>query len=177
MQIRSIRKSSAILLLAIGSISTHPINAQFQDPAHQQNKYTLASFCGDYGIVATYGANVARALGSQKVDGRGAFSGAALVNQPGPNNTRTITNIGISGTYTMNSDGTGIMTVLVTLPGGGTATVKEDFVITKSKVVDGVAIATEVQDAQQVPSAVIDNTSLIYHTYTLRGAPKPCTQP
>jgi hypothetical protein len=79
------------------------------------------------------------------------------------------------GTYTVNPDGTGQMIVTVTLPGGGTATVTEDFVITKSKVKDGILIATEIEDAQEVPSAVIDESSLVVHSYTLRSTPNPCT--
>ena len=47
--------------------------------------------------------------------------------------------------------------------------------ITKIKVIDGVAIATEIEDAQEVPSAVIDDTSLVTHSYTLRSVPKSCT--
>ena len=38
-------------------------------------------------------------------------------------------------------------------------------------MVDGVQIATEIQDAQEVPSAVIDESSLVVHAYTLRGTP------
>jgi hypothetical protein len=69
----------------------------------------------------------------------------------------------------------GTMSLTIALPGGTTANVTEDFVITKSKMVDGLAIATEIQDAQEVPSAVIDDSSLVIHTYTLRGTPRACS--
>ena len=69
----------------------------------------------------------------------------------------------------------GSMNLTIALPGGATANVTEDFVITKSKSVDGVAIATEIQDAQEVPSAVIDDSSLVFHAYTLRGTPRACS--
>jgi hypothetical protein len=82
--------------------------------------------------------------------------------------------ISLAGTYTVNADGTGSMIVTVTLPGGGTATVTEDFVITKTNVNDGIAIATEIEDAQEVPSAVIDESSLVVHSYSLRGIPRSC---
>jgi hypothetical protein len=172
---RYLNWQSVFVLLA--STAAGPVLAQGQreNDKPSQEKYTLASICGDYGIVANYGANVARALGSQTVDGRGKFTGSAIVNQPGPNDTRTIVPIGIMGTYTVNPDGTGQMIVTVTLPGGGTATVTEDFVITKSKVKDGILIATEIEDAQEVPSAVIDESSLVVHSYTLRSTPNPCT--
>jgi hypothetical protein len=148
---------------------------QEQDNDRAQVRYSAASLCGNYGAVATYGANVARALGFEAMDGRGKISGSAIVNQPGPNNTRTIASIGISGNYTINADGIGTMNLVIALPGGGTANVIEDFVVTRSKVVDGVAIATEIQDAQEVPSAVIDDSSLVVHAYTLRGTPRTCS--
>lgn len=137
-------------------------------------KYSVASLCGNYGAIATYGANVARALGWEMMNGRGRLTGHAIVNQPGSNDTRTVVSIGISGTYTVNADGIGKMVLSIALPGGGTASVTEDFVITRSTLVDGVPIATEIQDAQEQPSAVIEDTSLVIHSYTLRGAPASC---
>jgi hypothetical protein len=168
-------QSAVVLLVSTATIPALSQAPRDNDKTSSQGKYTLASVCGDYGIVATYGANVARALGTQTVDGHGKLTGSAIVNQPGPNNTRTIVSIGLTGTYTVNADGTGQMIVTVALPGGGTATVTEDFVITKTKVKDGVAIATEIQDAQEVPSAVIDESSLVTHSYSLRGTPHSCT--
>jgi hypothetical protein len=82
--------------------------------------------------------------------------------------------IGLAGTYTVNPDGTGKMVLTVTLPGGSSASVTEDFLITRVKVVNGVTIASEIQDAQEVPSAVIEDTSLVIHSYTLRSVPKTC---
>ena len=173
---RFLNWQSALVLLASTAATPCILQAQRDnDKTPSEGKYTLASVCGDYSIVATYGANVARALGTQTVDGHGKLTGSAIVNQPGPNNTRTIVSIGLTGTYTVNADGTGQMIVTVTLPGGGTATVTEDFVITKTKVKDGIAIATEIQDAQEVPSAVIDESILVVHSYALRGAPRSCT--
>jgi hypothetical protein len=164
----------ALMALLFGML---PVSLSAQD--HEESKapvrYSTASLCGNYGAVATYGANVARALGFEAMDGHGKISGAAFVNQPGPNDTRTIANIGISGTYTINAEGMGTMSLIIALPGGSTANVTEDFVITRSKVVDGVAIATEIQDAQEVPSAVIDDSSLVIHAYTLRGDPRTCS--
>jgi len=140
-----------------------------------RNSFSLATVCGDYGAVATYGPNIARALGYEVMDGHGNVRGAATANQPGPNNTtRSISQIGISGTYTVDENGRGVMNLLIALPGGGSANVAEDFVITKAKLINGVLIATEIQDMQQVPSAVIDDSSLVIHTYTLRRDLKSC---
>lgn len=166
--------ATAALLLAM--TPTLVSAQQERENANSQVRFSTASLCGNYGAIATYGANVARALGFEAMDGHGNITGAAIVNQPGADNTtRSITSIGISGTYTINAQGMGTMSLTIALPGGATATVNEDFVITRSKMVDGVAIATEIQDAQEVPSAVIDDSSLVIHTYTLRGTPRSCT--
>ena len=166
---------SGLLFLALLGAATCPASAQQNhDNRPPQSKYTLASVCGDYGVVGVYGANIARVLGTTAMDGRGKLAGSAIVNQPGPNGTRTLTGIGLAAKYTVNTDGTGIMVFTVTLPDGSMATVTEDFVITRTKEIDGTLIATEIQDAQEVPSAVIEDSSLVFHTYTLRGAAKSC---
>jgi hypothetical protein len=136
-------------------------------------QYTLSSLCGDYGAVVTYGANVAAGLGHETYDGKGNATGSALANQPGANGTRTITSFGISGTYTVNKDGSGVRTLTIALPSGSTAQVIEDFVITRAEVINGVALATEIDDAQREPSAVIDDQSLVRHTLTRRSRPQP----
>src|SRR5215467_11614090 len=127
------------LLLFVGlGLLFQRVQAQAnRDTSDSHSKYTLATICGNYGAIATYGANIARALGTETMDGQGNLTGSAIVNQPGPNNTRAITNIGLAGTYTVNPDGTGKMVLTVTLEGGGSASVTEDFVITKVKVVNG----------------------------------------
>ena len=166
---------SVLAVFFIAALSLSAAAQQDRDESAAQGRYSTASLCGNYGAIATYGANVARALGFEAMDGHGKITGAALVNQPGSNNTRTLVNIGITGTYMINAEGMGTMSLTIALPGGSTAIVTEDFVITKSKMVDGIAIATEIQDAQEVPSAVIDDSSLVIHTYTLRGTPRACS--
>lgn len=163
---------AVLMALVLGTLA---LPAQERDDRNPKTEFTAASLCGNYGAIATYGANVARALGFEVMDGHGRItSGAAVVNQPGPNNTRSLASIGISGTYTISPQGTVKMDLTIALPDGSTANVTEDFVITRSKVVNGVTIATEIQDAQEVPSAVIDESSLVIHSYTLRGTPKTC---
>ena len=75
------------------------------------------------------------------------------------------TRSGISGTYTIK-DGSGVRNLTIALPSGSTAQVIEDFVITRAEVINGVALATDVDDAQREPSAVIDDQSLVRHTLT-----------
>src|SRR6201997_3718091 len=165
---------ASVLLFGLGAICNIAIAQEISGSVQTGARYSVASICGNYGAIATYGANIARALGWEMMNGRGKLTGHAIVNQPGPNDTRTLSSIGFAGTYTVNADGIGKMVLSIALPGGGTASVTEDFVITRSKVVDGIPIATEIQDAQEQPSAVIEDTSLVIHSYTLRGAPRVC---
>ena len=66
--------------MAIGSLASLSHVALAEDV---NAKYSLASLCGDYGAVVTYGANIAAGLGHEKYDGQGNAKGAALANQPG----------------------------------------------------------------------------------------------
>ncbi|MBV9501759.1 MAG: hypothetical protein JO138_20500 [Acidobacteriaceae bacterium] len=136
---------------------------------HPRRDYSVESLRGDYAAVATYGANVARALGTQTLDGVGNLKGSAIVNQPGLNGARTIVSITFTGTYTVNSDGTGTMSLTIMLPNGKTANATEDFVITKAKILGGIPIATEIIDAQEQPSTVIPGGVFVTHTYTRRS--------
>ena len=143
-----------------------PQKARGQENARS---YTPASLRGDYAVVATYGANVARAVGTQTMDGRGYFRGAALVNQPEPDHSRQLSRLTFRGSSSLRTDGTGIFFVEVTLANGKTVDVQEDFVITKTSVIDGVLTATEIVDEQREPSAAIDGNVFVTHTYTRRN--------
>jgi hypothetical protein len=164
----------AVMAVFVLLLSSAGVQAQEHGSVAREH-FSVGTVCGDYGAIATYGANVARALGFEVMDGHGGITGAATVNQPGTSDTtRSISKIGISGTYNVDAAGAGTMNLVIALPGGSSATVVEDFVITKTKVINGVLIATEIQDMQQVPSAVIDDSSLVIHTYTLRRVLKSC---
>jgi hypothetical protein len=139
-----------------------------QDDCKIRREYTAASLHGDYAAVATYGADVARALGVQTLDGLGNVKGSAIVNQPGLNGTRKIVSITFTGSYTVQSNGTGTMFLTINLPNGSTANATEDFVITSAKLRNGIPIATEIVDAQEQPSTVIPGGVFVTHTYTLR---------
>ena len=175
MKLLRVWKSGLLLLASLGTTSLAAIPQTDHDREPSQVKYTLASFCGDYGIVGSYSGGIARALGTQTVDGHGNLTGSAIINEPGPNNTRSITSIGFHGIYTVNPDGTGSMALTITVH-GTTVNVIEDFVITKTKAVNGTVLASEIQDSQEVPSVILSTPTLAFHTYTLRSAPKSCTR-
>lgn len=138
-----------------------------QEADRSSHAYSLASYRGDYAVVGTYGANVARLVGTYHADGKGNIEGSGRVNLPGAGNNRVVVNISYAGTYIINEDGTGTIYFTVDLPGGGMAPVTLDSVITKAEVLDGVKIATEVADAQREPSMVV-NGQFVTHVSTRR---------
>ena len=100
--------------------------------------YTAASLNGTYAVVATYGSNVALALAIRHFDGKGNLTGTFTLNEPDPASStggRKIVTGTQVGTYTVNCDGTGVITRTVTASNGVTATQMDDFVITKATVI------------------------------------------
>lgn len=139
--------------------------------------YTLSSLKGQYTLITNYGDNVARALVVRYYDGSGGFSGPFLINEPKAGSTtgeRTIVTGTQTGTYTINCDGTGVVTRVVKLADGSTATQVEDFIITAAEVVmdshgpffPGQLLATALADAARDPSPIVSGGVFVTHTYT-----------
>jgi len=131
-------------------------------------KFSLASIRGDYPIVGTFSGQVAVELGNQTIDGLGHFTGSSVVNAPSPDGKRRIIPVTFTGTYTVTSDGKGTDSFTVPLPNGTSATLTEDFIITKAEVIHGELIATEIVAAVREPSAVVPGGVLLTHVYTRR---------
>ena len=143
--------------------------AQGQTPAC----YTAASLQGQYAIIGNYGANQAIALAMRYFDGNGNLTGTFVVNEPTAGSTtgaRTIVTGTQVGTYTINCDGTGVITRTVTASNGVVATQKDDFIITaavqQGASFDAVLLATALADATEVPSAIVAGGVLLTRTYT-----------
>jgi hypothetical protein len=120
--------------------------------------FTTASVRGDWSIVATYGANVALAIGRRTVAEDGSFTGTFLLNGPtagSPTGARTITTGTQVGVYAVDCDGTGKVTRTLTASNGVVTTQVDDFVITKARADHGHLIATAIKDAVEVPSALV----------------------
>jgi hypothetical protein len=136
-----------------------------QDSSHC---FDLASLQGDYSILGTYGANVALALGKRYFDGKGNLTATFIVNKPTPGSTtgdRTLVSGTQAGTYSVNCDGTGVVTR--TLFVGTTQTQQvDDFVITAAIVRSGHKIATVIADAQRTPSAIVAGGIFLTRVYT-----------
>jgi hypothetical protein len=137
---------------------------------HPSWKYSEASFKGHYAVVGTYGANVAQALGTLTVND-GKIVTKEIVNEPlagSKTGERTLVKISSTGTFTIASDGTGVVTDGVKLADGSIATVTEDLVITKAEVIDGELVATELVSAQREASVVVPGGVFLTRHYTRR---------
>lgn len=149
--------------------------ANAQDPACPYNN---ASLQGTYATVAPYGNNIAISLAVRIMDGKGNWNANFIVNQPLAGSTtgqRTITSGANRATYTVNCDGSGVSNRILTLADGTTSLGTDDFLITKSVVRDGQLIATEIQDAVRIPSAIVAGGVFVTRVLTLRpDGPNSC---
>lgn len=130
--------------------------------------FTMASLKGSYSVVGTYGANVAIALAKRYVDGDGNLTGTFLVNEPTPGSTtggRTLVTGTQAGTVSVNCDGSGVVTRVLTVAGVQTNQF-DDFVITEAKIKDGELIATTIVDAQRSSSAIVPGGVFLRRTWT-----------
>jgi hypothetical protein len=140
--------------------------------ADETRCYTNASLKGTYAAVATYSANVALALAIRHFDGEGNLTGTFTLNAPvvgSPTGARTIITGTQKGTYTVNCDGTGTFTRLLTSSTGVVTTQIDDFLITKANIRDdGQLLATALEDATRVPSALVPGGLFVFRSYTRR---------
>ena len=138
----------------------------------QPQCYTLASLQGSYAIIGDYGAHLAIALTMAHLDGNGNFTSTFVVNEPTPGSTtgeRTLVTGSVVGTYTVNCDGTGVITRFAKTPSGVLPPAVSDFVITRavqSQSEGGVLIATELVDAQRTPGFIVPGGTFLTRTYT-----------
>ncbi len=138
--------------------------------------YTLESLQGSYGVANSYGAHVALGLQAEILDGRGNLTRTGFLNQPtvgSPTGERTVGSVTSRGSYTVNCNGTGTITRLVTRPDGTTAPAADDFVITEAVEKDGKLIATTIVDAQRDPSVIVPGGIFLTRVHTLRYSPDP----
>lgn len=152
--------SSLALLWVMGAVS-----AAAQE---RQTCFTLASLQGSYSIVGTYGANIAIALAKRYVDGDGNLTGTFLVNEPTPGSTtgdRTLVTGTQAGTISVNCDGTGVVTRVLSVAGVQTNQF-DDFVITGAEIRHGELIATTIVDATRTSSAIVPGGVFLRRTWT-----------
>lgn len=133
--------------------------------------YTVASLNGTYGVVGDYGAHVAIALATRHFDGKGNLTGTFTVNGPDPASStggrKIITGTQV-GTYTVNCNGSGVFSRVITASDGTTTTQLDDFIITAATAKEGQFIATTIEDAQRTPSALVPGGIFLTRHYTRR---------
>ena len=120
--------------------------------------YTLESLQGSYAVANTYGANVAVGLQAEELDGKGGLTRTGILNQPTAGSTtgeRTVGTVTSNGTYTVNCNGAGTITRIVTRPDGSTAAASDDILITEASEQGGRLIATTFVDVQRDPSVIL----------------------
>ena len=132
-------------------------------------RYTLASLQGKYAIVVTYLPTFAAvAIGTRSYDGAGNMTGTFIVNGPTAGSTtgaRTITKGTQVGTYTINCDGTGVITRTTTLATGQVETFVDDFVTTAAVPTwSGAMIATTITDVAENPTTAGAAPAGLYQT-------------
>lgn len=137
--------------------------------AEHPDCYTVASLKGNYAVIGTYGANVALALAERYFDGNGNLTGTFLVNSPTAGSTtgaRTIITGTQVGTYTVNCDGTGVITRTLTASNGVVSQQMDDFIITKATVKEREFLALALVDVQRTPSTLVAGGIFLTRSYT-----------
>ncbi len=142
-------------------------NIHAQDPSCP---YTLSSLKGTYAVVNSYGANLAMGLQIETLDGNGNLRRTGILNQPKSGSTtgeRTIGTVTSIGTYTVNCNGTGTISRIVTRPDGTTAAALDDLIISQAVQGPGWSgIATVFLDAQRDPSVIIPGGVFVSRVHT-----------
>jgi hypothetical protein len=140
--------------------------------ADETHCYSVASLKGTYASIATYGANVALALGVRHFDGQGNLTGTFTLNAPDQTSTtgaRKISTGTQAGIYTVNCDGTGVETRTLTSSTGVVTTQMDDFLITQAiRQEDGGLLATALEDAVRTPSALVPGGLFVFRHFTRR---------
>ncbi len=130
-------------------------------------RYNLASLQGKYAIVVTYLPTFAAvAIGTRTYDGAGNMTGTFIVNGPTTGSTtgaRTVIKGTQKGTYTVNCDGTGVITRTTTLASGEITTYVDDFVITAA-IWNGTIIASTIADVAENPTTSGATPAGLYQT-------------
>ena len=106
-------------------------------------------------------------------DGSGNLASSFTVNEPTPGSTtgaRTLVTGTQAGTYTVNCNGTGVITRILTLADGTKSTGTDDFVITSAvRTVNGISyvfLATSIVNAQRTPSTIVPGGIFLTRTLT-----------
>jgi hypothetical protein len=138
--------------------------------------FTLASLKGTYAVIGHYEGGIAIAVGVRHFDEEGNLTGTFILNEPVAGSTTGARTI-ITGTQkgavtTLNCNGTGVFTRVLTASNGVTTTQMDDFVITHAIEKDRRLYATAIQDVQKTPSTLVTPGVLVTREWTRVPEPK-----
>ena len=158
-------KNSLFVLTAIVATLLGISGAKADTPC-----FTLASLKGAYAVIGHYEGGIAIALGVREIDEEGNLTGTFTLNEPVAGSTTGARTV-ITGTQkgavtTLNCNGTGVFTRVLTASNGVTTTQMDDFVITRAIAKYGHLHATEIRDAQETPSALVTPGVLVTREWT-----------
>lgn len=162
MKHRTLSKSGiALLVLAMvlaisASATAHGLVAPAVTPDAGQNnlprtQFSLASLNGRYSFL-NYVAGLAASLGSFTFDGNGNIvDGTAVGNTIAISGGQIVSdtfNFTFSGSYTIDANGNGHVTLNSNLPGGHTQASNFDFIVLEVDKINGRVLATELRAVQ-----------------------------
>jgi hypothetical protein len=138
--------------------------------------FTLASLKGTYAVTGYYEGGIAIAYGVRQLDDEGNLTGTFILNEPVAGSTTGARTV-ITGTQkgsvtTLNCNGTGVFTRVLTASTGVVTTQMDDFVIAQATENDGQLHATAIRDAQRTPSALTTPAVLVTREWTRVPSPK-----
>ncbi len=132
-----------------------------------KHQYTLASLAGNYALTGVFGSHTGGYVGTTDIDRKGVIS----------NDTGVVIDAGLSaplelsstGQATVNPDGTGLVTLNVTIVGGpADVPYHFHFVITEARIEGDELIATRVVFLQQEQSPLPDGPNFASFIFTRR---------
>lgn len=123
---------------------------------------------GSYAVHATIGPGLGSSLGIFNVDKSGTLNGYALLNLPSEDGkSRRLVRLAVTGTVTVNADGTGQAKYGGPLPDGTTPPpYTEDFVITKARKSGHGKLALKIVDQRQEASILLGMGNAVTVTWS-----------
>lgn len=169
-------KSISLLVVLAVALATGAFFAQplaVEATTGSLDKKSKASFgqsslSGSYGTAGRANGYQSRSVGVANFDGRGGVTRTVRINANDGNGGRRLIDLSSVGTYSVNSDGTGVINFLNMNPDGSTSAVTYDFVIRTTESGGGKSklLASSLEAVQQEPGVT---ASLVEESLTRRN--------
>jgi hypothetical protein len=149
-----------------------PLDAMIGSPDEKgKTSFGVSSLLGSYGTAGRADGSQSRSVGVADFDGRGGVSRTVRVNASNGNGGRKLIDLTSIGTYSVNSDGTGVICFLNLSSDGVETPVKFDFVIRTTELGrgKGTLLANSLEAVQQEAGST---GSMIEESFTRRNGVK-----